>query len=90
MKTKIKAVIVTAIILVASLCVADSTSNSSKSDTLAGLRNELQQTQAQLEQVITRTSALEQQVRALEQSNMNLQQEVRSLNEPHVIPVQAK
>jgi uncharacterized protein YlxW (UPF0749 family) len=35
----------------------------------------------QLEQVIARTSVLEQQVRALEQSNAELQMEVRALQE---------
>jgi septal ring factor EnvC (AmiA/AmiB activator) len=56
--------------------------SSSDSDAFAALRKELQQTQAQLEQAITRTSALEQQVRALEQSNAELQREVRRLQVP--------
>jgi hypothetical protein len=37
--------------------------------------------QVQLEQVIARTSALEQQVRALEQSNAELRMEVQALQE---------
>jgi len=82
MKIRVTATIIGFIVLVASLCIADSGSKSSDSDTLAALRKELQQTQAQLEQVIARTSALEQQVRALEQSNAELQREVQRLQVP--------
>ena len=94
------------IVLVVSLCVADSTSRPSDSDALAALRKELQQTQAQLDQLTARTTRLEQKVRALELSNAELQQEVQRLQErkpqappwgrpqtnqvPHLVPLQTK
>jgi len=46
------------------------------------LRKELQQTQTQLDQLTARTSTLEQQVRALEQSNAELWREVRKFQVP--------
>ena len=57
--------------------------SSTDSDALAALRKELQQTQAQLDQLTARTTRLEQKVRALELSNAELQQEVRRLQVPH-------
>jgi len=105
MKTKIAILMVAGIIAVSSLCLADTTGSSPKpADDLATVHMELKQTQAQLEQVIARTSVLEEQVRALEQPNATLQQEVRKLQMthwvhpqtnqapqvPHLVPLQTK
>jgi peptidoglycan hydrolase CwlO-like protein len=100
MKPRVAAIVIVAIILVGSFCIADSTSSSSDSDAVAALRKELQQTQAQLDHLTTRTTWLEQKVRALEQSNAELQREIRTLQPrwsesgtnrvPHLTPLQSK
>ena len=102
MKTKYS-VIAATIFLAVFLCMPSSSGGASESDTLVSLQKELQQSRAQIEQLVARTSALEQQVRVLEQSNAKLQQEVRSLQmqkprvptpkepplqEPHLTPLQ--
>jgi|SRR5208337_340728 len=56
--------------------------SSFSSDAFTTLRKELQQTQTQLDQLTARTSTLEQQVRALEQSNAELWREVRKFQVP--------
>ena len=91
MKAKIAIIIVAGIVAVASLGVADSSSSPPKpAGDLATLNTELHQAQAQLVQVAARISALEEQVRALQRSNAELQQEVRKLQEPHLTPIQTK
>jgi|GEM_PF-6237477 TolA-binding protein len=82
MKTKITAAIVVVIALAVSLRVADSTNSPSDPGVSAELREELQQTQVQLNQLTIRITGLEQKIRALEQSNGELQQEVRRLQVP--------
>ena len=78
MKMNVVILLVAGIIAVASLCIAYSGCRSPKpAGDLATLRTELRQTQVQLELLIDRTSALEKQVRALEESIAELQQEVR-------------
>ena len=101
MKTKVAASIIAITVLVVSLCVADSTNSPAGSDASAMFRNELRQTKALLDQLTARTTRLEQKVRALEQSNAELQQEVRMLQgprwglpptnqAPHLTPLQPK
>lgn len=84
MKTKI-ATVVLCIIIMVSLYAGDSVSNSSTPDAVAVLHKEVQDTQARLDLVTARVSQLEQQVRALETSNAELQQEVRKLQGPHLL-----
>ena len=68
MKTKVTAAMIASIVLAVSFCAADSPTNASGSDSMARLREELQQTQALVKQLSTRTARLEQRVRALEDS----------------------
>jgi uncharacterized protein YlxW (UPF0749 family) len=88
MKTKVAIIIVAGIVAVASLCIADSGGSSPKPTAdLAALRAELRQTQAQLELVVNRTSALEAQVRDLQRSNAELQQAIEKIGKPGPILV---
>jgi septal ring factor EnvC (AmiA/AmiB activator) len=83
MKMNVVILLVAGIIAVASLCVAYSSCRSlTRAGDLATLRTELRQTQVQLGLVIDRTDALEKQVRALEESIAELQQEVRAPRVP--------
>jgi uncharacterized protein YlxW (UPF0749 family) len=77
MRTCVFSILFTVIGLLAGCSTPTSHVSASASGSDAALRSELQQTQAQLDQ-------LKQQVRALEQSNAELRNEVRMLQqEPH-------
>jgi len=103
MKTKITTLMVAGIAAAALLCAADSGSPSNSASDLAALRAQLQQTQAQLNQLTARTSALEQQVHALQLSNAEMQQQLRLQGPqrpyrispdpnqtPHLVPLQTQ
>jgi len=86
MKTKSMLLSMAGLVLVVSLCIADSNNNNKPAkptDELAALRAELQQVSA-------RTSALENQVRALEESNANLQRDLQTFQQPKLVPLQAR
>lgn len=83
MKTKVTAAMIASIVLAVSFCAADSPTNASGSDSMARLREELQQTQALVKQLTTRTARLEQRVRALEESNAELRKELRRFQRPN-------
>lgn len=77
MKTRITAITLAVAALTVSFCVADSTGHWSDSDSLVALRKDLRQTQSALDQLMSRTALLEQRISGLEQSNAQLQQEMR-------------
>ena len=74
-------------ILVVVLCLCGCASSAPGPDPVAGLRDELNSARAQLAQVSARAGALEQRVRALEHSNLELQREVRRLQAPQLTPL---
>ena len=89
MKAKVFIPIVISIVAVASLCIAGSSGSSPKpTNDLATLREQLHQTQVQLEQVENRTERLEEQVRGLQASNAALQRAIEQIGKPKLVPVQ--
>jgi len=93
MKTKLATFIVLAVALV-SLSLPESIGSSPKSDktpaTLQEMHAELKKTQTELEQTLPRIAALEQQVRSLQQANAKLEQEIKRVGQPRLVPLESK
>lgn len=90
MKTRVAIVISVCVVAAATFCMAAPGSSSPNSATdPATVATELRQTQAQLERAVARISVLEEQMLALQKSNAELRQELRTLQAPHLSNVQS-
>ena len=94
MKTKMTIMIVTALAVV-SICVADSVGVLPKADatpprTVEEVHAEVRQTQAELQQALSRIAVLEKQVTSLQQANAKLEKAVRNFGQPRLVPLEPR
>jgi septal ring factor EnvC (AmiA/AmiB activator) len=92
MKIKIIATIVAALAVV-SICVADSVGTLRKSDatthyTAEEVHAEVQKTQAELQQALSRIARLEIQLSSLQQANAKLEKAIQGLGQPRLTPLE--
>jgi peptidoglycan hydrolase CwlO-like protein len=93
-KTKITTIILAALAAV-SICLAQSVGNFPKPDktpppTAQQVHADLQKTQAELQQALTRIAVLEKQVSSLQQANARLELEIKSFGQPRLVPLERK
>ena len=92
MKIRITTTIVAALAVI-SICVADSAGPLPKSDgrppgTLEEVHAEVQKTQAELRQAVSRIAALELQVSSLQQANARLERAMQDFRQPRLVPLE--